>query len=134
MDPLKEFLAWFGGFTEVLEGPPNEKQWKRIVERVGKLAKQADKVPASSVPAPLPAPRVAATILETLPVSTRTVDDVIRDRILNDGEREWLRQYSVQLRDCGADEGEAAAAVSSKTVVTRLDPAEVAINDYGASE
>ena len=31
---LSEFKAWFEGFTEDMEGPPNEKQWKRICERL----------------------------------------------------------------------------------------------------
>ena len=34
---LDEFKAWFGGFTENLDGPPNEKQWKRIKTRVGEI-------------------------------------------------------------------------------------------------
>lgn len=29
-----EFKAWFDGFTEAMDKAPNEKQWKRIKERV----------------------------------------------------------------------------------------------------
>lgn len=35
---LQEFKAWFEGFTENLDGPPSERQWKRIVEKIGKIA------------------------------------------------------------------------------------------------
>lgn len=32
-----EFKAWFGGFTENLDGPPNKKQWARIKEKVDRI-------------------------------------------------------------------------------------------------
>lgn len=32
-----EFKAWFGGFTEALEGTPSEEQWKRIKARVAEI-------------------------------------------------------------------------------------------------
>ncbi len=31
---LSEFKAWFGGYTEDMDGPPSAKQWKRIKSRV----------------------------------------------------------------------------------------------------
>lgn len=31
---LAEFKAWFEGFTEDMDGPPDAKQWKRIKARV----------------------------------------------------------------------------------------------------
>ena len=31
---LAEFKAWFEGFTESMDGPPNAEQWDRIKERV----------------------------------------------------------------------------------------------------
>jgi hypothetical protein len=31
---LAEFKAWFEGFTEDMDGAPNEKQWKRIKAKV----------------------------------------------------------------------------------------------------
>lgn len=34
---LQEFKAWFEGYTEALVGVPDEKQWKRIKERVAKI-------------------------------------------------------------------------------------------------
>ena len=34
---LSEFKAWFEGFTEGLEGPPDTKQWARIQEKIGKI-------------------------------------------------------------------------------------------------
>ncbi len=34
---LSEFKAWFEGFSEIMEGPPNEKQWKRIKARVAEI-------------------------------------------------------------------------------------------------
>lgn len=34
---LSEFKAWFEGFTENLDGPPNKKQWARIQKRVGEI-------------------------------------------------------------------------------------------------
>lgn len=37
---LSEFKAWFEGFTETLEGPPNAKQWKRIQARVKEISGQ----------------------------------------------------------------------------------------------
>lgn len=36
----EEFKAWFEGFTESIGGPPNEQQWARIKEQVGRLAAQ----------------------------------------------------------------------------------------------
>ncbi len=32
-----EFKAWFGGFTEALDGTPSEEQWKRIKARVAEI-------------------------------------------------------------------------------------------------
>lgn len=34
---LPEFKAWFEGFSEFLEGPPNEKQWARVKEHIAEL-------------------------------------------------------------------------------------------------
>lgn len=34
---LSEFKAWFEGFTESMSGPPGEKAWKRIQEKIGKI-------------------------------------------------------------------------------------------------
>lgn len=34
---LSEFKAWFEGFTEDMDGPPNERQWKRVKERVKEI-------------------------------------------------------------------------------------------------
>ncbi|MGI9507143.1 MAG: hypothetical protein ACR2RE_29225 [Geminicoccaceae bacterium] len=34
---LSEFKAWFEGFTEAMEKPPNAKQWKRICARVKEI-------------------------------------------------------------------------------------------------
>lgn len=31
---LAEFKAWFEGFTEDMDGAPNEKQWKRIKAKI----------------------------------------------------------------------------------------------------
>lgn len=35
---LSEFKAWFSGFTEDMDGPPNAKQWKRIQARVKEIS------------------------------------------------------------------------------------------------
>lgn len=32
-----EFKAWFAGYVENLDGPPNKKQWKRIQARVDEI-------------------------------------------------------------------------------------------------
>ena len=34
---LSEFKAWFEGFTEEMDGPPNAKQWKKIKSRVAEI-------------------------------------------------------------------------------------------------
>jgi hypothetical protein len=34
---LSEFKAWFEGFTESMDGPPDEKRWARIRERVAEI-------------------------------------------------------------------------------------------------
>lgn len=34
---LSEFKAWFEGYTENMDGPPGEKQWKRIQARVAEI-------------------------------------------------------------------------------------------------
>lgn len=34
---LPEFKAWFEGFTESMDGPPGEKAWKRIRDRIGSI-------------------------------------------------------------------------------------------------
>jgi hypothetical protein len=31
---LQEFKAWFEGFNENLDGPPNERQWARIMKKI----------------------------------------------------------------------------------------------------
>ncbi len=34
---LSEFKAWFGGFTENMDGPPGEKAWRRIQARIEEI-------------------------------------------------------------------------------------------------
>jgi hypothetical protein len=34
---IDEFKAWFEGFTESMDKPPTEKQWKRIKARVAEI-------------------------------------------------------------------------------------------------
>lgn len=41
---LSEFKAWFEGFTEDMDGRPNEKQWAKIQKRVKEIT--ADYTPA----------------------------------------------------------------------------------------
>jgi len=36
---LSEFKAWFEGFSENLDGPPDKKQWRRIRETIEKITK-----------------------------------------------------------------------------------------------
>ena len=31
-----EFIIWFKGFADALEGPPNEQQWNRVLQRLKK--------------------------------------------------------------------------------------------------
>jgi len=38
-----EFKAWFAGFTDGFAGPPDEKRWERVKERVA----QIDEAPAT---------------------------------------------------------------------------------------
>lgn len=40
-----EFKSWFDGFTEGLEGIPNDKQWERIKERVSDINGQPTSYP-----------------------------------------------------------------------------------------
>lgn len=51
---LVEFRAWLRGLSEAMDGPPNEKQWARILEefeRVGTGA--AEQSPASEAVTPI---------------------------------------------------------------------------------
>lgn len=34
---LSEFKAWFEGFSEIMDGNPDEKQWERIKARVAEI-------------------------------------------------------------------------------------------------
>lgn len=34
---LQEFKAWFEGFSEIMDGPPDAKQWDRIKARVSEI-------------------------------------------------------------------------------------------------
>ena len=34
---LQEFKSWFSGYTEEMDSAPNEKQWKRIKDRVAQI-------------------------------------------------------------------------------------------------
>ena len=34
---LQEFKAWFEGYTEEMDGPPNAKQWKKVKKRVDEI-------------------------------------------------------------------------------------------------
>lgn len=34
---LSEFKAWFEGFTECMDGPPNAVQWERIQAKIAKI-------------------------------------------------------------------------------------------------
>ena len=34
MTTVSEFKAWFEGFTEAMDGPPDAKQWERIVSKI----------------------------------------------------------------------------------------------------
>jgi hypothetical protein len=42
-----EFKAWFDGFTEAMDGPPNAEQWTRIKARIGEI-KQAAPTPVAT--------------------------------------------------------------------------------------
>ena len=42
---LNEFKAWFEGFTEMMEGAPTEKQWRRIKARVVDISNDVVKLP-----------------------------------------------------------------------------------------
>lgn len=42
---LSEFKAWFEGFTEDMDGPPNSKQWKRIKKRVSEITSEPTPYP-----------------------------------------------------------------------------------------
>lgn len=35
---VSEFKAWFEGFTEAMDGPPDAKQWARIQSKVKEIA------------------------------------------------------------------------------------------------
>lgn len=37
---LSEFKAWFEGFTEDMNGPPSQRQWKRIKKRVSEITSE----------------------------------------------------------------------------------------------
>ena len=41
---LSEFKAWFQGFTEEMDGPPNKKQWAKIQKQVEEIT--ADYTPS----------------------------------------------------------------------------------------
>lgn len=45
---LSEFKAWFEGFTESLDEPPNAKQWKRIKARVAEISGSPTNYPVVS--------------------------------------------------------------------------------------
>lgn len=34
---LSEFKAWFSGFTEMMDGPPNAVQWERIQAKIAQI-------------------------------------------------------------------------------------------------
>ena len=38
---LSEFKAWFDGFTETMDGAPNEKQWVRIKEKIALISNES---------------------------------------------------------------------------------------------
>lgn len=38
MTTVSEFKAWFEGFTEAMDGPPDAKQWARIQSKVKEIA------------------------------------------------------------------------------------------------
>ena len=42
---LSEFKAWFEGFTEDMDGPPNAKQWKKIKARVSEITPDPTPMP-----------------------------------------------------------------------------------------
>ncbi|WP_028747996.1 hypothetical protein [Rhizobium mesoamericanum] len=42
---LSEFKAWFEGFSEIMDGPPSEKQWERIKARVSEINGSATPYP-----------------------------------------------------------------------------------------
>lgn len=52
---LSEFKAWFEGFTEGMDGPPNEAQWNRIQERLATVTAISIQPPMLT---PHPAPAV----------------------------------------------------------------------------
>ena len=65
MSSLPEFLAWFDGFSENIEGAPNAKQWERIKARIGKLS--VPEVLSTLQPQPRTAPVVAQIMAAAAP-------------------------------------------------------------------
>lgn len=57
---LAEFKAWFEGFSEGIEGTPNEVQWNKIKDKIEKLETNELKVPVYRGPVEFP-PRYEIT-------------------------------------------------------------------------
>jgi len=73
---LSEFKAWFEGFTENLDGPPNTKQWKRITKRVEEITSDATPWPIFVDRYIRPYPQITWTVGSPTTLTGGTCGDV----------------------------------------------------------
>lgn len=73
---LAQFLAWFEGFSENIEGAPTEKQWDRLKQKLAQLEPETSFQPVSTPKrAPAQVPHVAppaAPVTAEAPIKTVT--------------------------------------------------------------
>lgn len=60
MTELREFMAWFSGYVENIDGAPNQKQWGRILSRIRELEEQGRAPRQEAAPANVNPVQVAA--------------------------------------------------------------------------
>lgn len=110
MADVKEFLSWFSGFAENIEGAPTEKQWERVKAKIAEL-----EVPVYAG-APFPPPPV---VTPPAPLAKPT------------NATQWRAQYQGALIELGADMESAKEFAASVPVDLNVSPKAQAEQDIG---
>lgn len=101
---LRDFLNWFSGFSENIDGAPNEKQWGRITAKIAELQASGHE------------PEVHAAVSAAL-----------SEPVGGAGTTEWWKkQVALALEEEGYDPESAREALSTIPVDLNADPAAVA--------
>lgn len=109
MTALKSFCDWFEGLEDILDGKlPNEKQWAKLIERVGRLRADVGNGSATNVIRPEGAAAIIVNDVDPNPAGTATT-------------AKWKNRVKAALEEQGYDPESAAEVLAAPGFVVDLN-------------